>query len=90
MSSTASTRTPASSARLIEAWITGPSAMGSLKGIPISQTDAPAPWADSSSAAVVARSGSPAVRNGIRARPPLARRSLKRVSIRFSAMGRTV
>ena len=49
------------------AWITGPSAIGSENGIPISTRFAPAFSIAGSSAAVVARSGYPAGMNGISA-----------------------
>ena len=64
---------PLPSARVYEAWITGPSAIGSLYGTPSSQNDAPALAIASSTATVVAASGSPAVTKGARAFLPAAR-----------------
>ena len=61
------------SARVYEAWITGPSAIGSLYGTPSSQSDAPALAIASSTATVAATSGSPAVTKGARAFLPAAR-----------------
>src|SRR4051794_38737917 len=67
---------PLSRARVYDAWTTGPSAMGSLYGKPISIRLAPARTMARAQAAVVAVSGSPAVRNGMNAlRPSLRRRA---------------
>jgi hypothetical protein len=52
---------PAASARRPAAWIAGPSAMGSEKGMPSSMMSAPAAGNPARIRAVVAASGSPAI-----------------------------
>jgi hypothetical protein len=63
----ASTVRPRESARVYDAWMTLPSAMGSLYGKPTSMSDAPRLAHSCTSFAVVPRSGSPAVMNGMNA-----------------------
>ena len=70
MVNTCRTFTPAANARLPEAWTIGPSAIGSVKGMPISIRSAPAPGIPRSSAAEVAASGSQASTNGMKAPRP--------------------
>ena len=60
---------PASNALALAAWITGPSAVGSEKGIPSSIRSAPARTASFTIFAVVSRSGSPHVMRGMKAFP---------------------
>src|SRR5947207_698184 len=69
--------------------MTGPSAIGSEKGMPNSHMPIPAGSARSMASRispVLARSGSPAVMKGIRALPPCLRRPAKIASIRFMAL----
>src|SRR5262245_55161430 len=73
---------PALSARCDDAWIAGPSAIGSVNGMPSSITSAPAFGSALMSASEVSPSGSPAVRNVTSAARPCAFSSAKRVSIR--------
>ena len=61
--------TPPLSARSLAAWITGPSAVGSEKGMPSSIRSAPPFTAARTQAAVVARSGSPQVMKATNALP---------------------
>ena len=69
----------ACSARSLERWITGPSAIGSENGTPSSRMSAPASTSACISGTVSGGAGSPAVMNGIsalrRARGAAARRS---------------
>ena len=64
MSKILSVVVPAARARWSASWMTGPSAMGSLKGIPSSTNVAPASSMARISFFVVSRSGSPAVMKG--------------------------
>src|SRR5215831_3053049 len=73
---------PALSARCEDAWMAGPSAIGSVNGMPSSITSAPAFGSALMSASEVSPSGSPAVTNVTSAARPCAFRSAKRVSIR--------
>src|SRR5690349_22239366 len=75
---------PLWSARSEEAWIAGPSAMGSLKGIPSSIRSAPAAGSCLTIAAEVLRSGSPAVTKVTKAARPSRFSAAKRASMRFS------
>src|SRR5258707_2841409 len=77
---------PALSARWDDIWIAGPSAMGSVNGIPSSMTSAPAAGSARTRARDVSGSGSPAVRNVTSAARPAVFSSAKRRSIRV-AMG---
>src|SRR5262245_56514415 len=79
---------PALSARCDDAWIAGPSAIGSVNGMPSSITSAPAFGSALMSASEVSPSGSPAVRNVTSAARPCAFSSAKRVSIRVVMDGR--
>src|SRR5581483_6433648 len=63
--------------------MTGPSAIGSLNGKPISTRPAPACASAGTARSVAARSGSPAVTNGMKTLRPAARRVWNRVSIGF-------
>jgi len=75
-----------SSARVYDAWITGPSAIGSLYGMPSSHSGQPRPASWRNTSAVNAKSGSPAVTNGISALRPWERRSAnKRAEQAFDA-----
>jgi hypothetical protein len=67
-----------SSARSLDSWITGPSAIGSEKGTPSSIRSAPARTSACITGTVAATPGSPAVMNGISARRRAARSSEKR------------
>src|SRR6516164_7716803 len=80
---------PALSARCDDIWIAGPSAIGSVNGMPSSTTSAPAAGMARSSASEVSGSGSPAVRNVTSAARPCDLSSSKRRSIRV-VMGRTI
>src|SRR5215813_1115750 len=73
---------PALSARCDDAWIAGPSAIGSVNGMPSSITSAPAFGSALMSASDVSLSGSPAVRKVTSAARPCAFSSAKRLSIR--------
>src|SRR5690349_21362068 len=73
---------PAFSARCEEAWIAGPSAMGSEKGMPSSMMSAPAPGRPLSTAREVSWSGSPAVMNATRPARPSRFSSANFLSIR--------
>jgi hypothetical protein len=73
-----STFAPALSARSAAAWITGPSATGSLNGMPTSTMSAPASTNVSSSVALVSLSGSPSIRKAPNAPSP---RCLSRANI---------
>jgi len=64
---------PDSKARIEEAWMVGPSAMGSEKGTPSSMMSAPPAAMACMRSPVRRRSGSPAVKKGTKA----ARRSLR-------------
>src|SRR6476661_8986329 len=77
---------PALSARWDDICIAGPSAMGSVNGMPSSITSAPAAGSARTRAREVSGSGSPAVRNVTSAARPAAFRSAKRRSMRV-AMG---
>src|SRR6478735_4016293 len=77
---------PALSARWDDIWIAGPSAIGSVNGMPSSMTSAPAAGRARTRARDVAGSGSPAVRNVTSAARPAVFSSAKRRSIRV-AMG---
>src|SRR5262245_32908059 len=79
---------PALSARCDDAWIAGPSAIGSVNGMPSSITSAPAFGSALMSASDVSTSGSPAVMNVTNAARPCAFSSAKRVSIRVVMDGR--
>ena len=68
-SNTLSVVTPPESALILAACITGPSAVGSEKGIPSSMISAPATAIALTIASVVSRSGSPQVTKGIKALP---------------------
>src|SRR5262249_51237922 len=70
-----------------EAWIAGPSAIGSVNGIPSSITSAPAFGSALMSASEVSPSGSPAVRKVTSAARPCAFSSAKRISIRVVMIG---
>src|SRR5699024_10327068 len=61
--------TPPRRARRLASWITGPSAVGSEKGMPSSIRSAPLAAIARTVAAVVSRSGSPQVRKGMKAFP---------------------
>src|SRR6516225_1828319 len=78
---------PALSARCDEIWIAGPSAIGSVNGMPSSTTSAPAAGMARRSASEVSGSGSPAVRNVTSAARPCDLSSSKRRSMRV-VMGR--
>src|SRR5262245_37746347 len=80
---------PALSARCEEAWIAGPSAIGSLNGMPSSMTSAPACGSALRIASEVSASGSPAVRNVTSAARPCCFNSAKRASMRVVMTGRT-
>src|SRR5436190_1810412 len=84
---------PALSARCDDIWIAGPSAMGSVNGMPSSTTSAPAGGRARRMASEVSRSGSPAVKNVTSAARPCTLRSAKRRSMRVlmgarSSLGR--
>src|SRR5690606_1929929 len=74
-------RTFLSKARVYEAWITGPSAIGSLYGMPTSHRWQPRSENSRSRSAVNSTSGSPAVINGMNAFWPSARRRWNNWSI---------
>ena len=67
MSKILSVVTPPESARRLAPWMTGPSAVGSEKGIPSSIRSAPFAAMLFTISTVVARSGSPQVIKGIKA-----------------------
>ena len=69
VSSILSVVAPPRSARTFAAWMTGPSAVGSEKGMPSSMRSAPASAIAQASSSVTARLGSPQVMNGIKALP---------------------
>src|SRR5215467_8559833 len=73
---------PALSARCEDAWTAGPSAIGSVNGMPSSIRSAPAFGSALMSASDVSPSGSPAVTKVTSAARPCAFSSAKRVSIR--------
>ena len=73
---------PALSARSPAAWIAGPSAIGSVNGMPSSITSAPAFGSALRIASAVLASGSPAVRKVTSPARPSRLRSAKRVSMR--------
>src|SRR5262249_997218 len=73
---------PALSARRPAAWITVPSAIGSVNGIPSSITSAPALGSTLVSATDVSKSGSPAMVNVTSAARPSCLSAAKRVSMR--------
>src|SRR5262249_15636357 len=73
---------PALSARCEDIWIAGPSAIGSVNGMPSSITSAPAAGSARRIASEVSRSGSPAVRNVTSAARPSLPSSAKRRSMR--------
>ncbi len=77
---------PALSARRLDACTAGPSAMGSVNGMPSSITSAPAPGSSSRIAREVSRSGSPAVMKGTKAARPCAFSSAKRWAMRHHAL----
>src|ERR1051325_2635676 len=64
--------------------MTGPSAIGSLKGTPSSIRLAPLPANSKTNAAVSSRLGSPIVRKGIRPPRPVSRIRANVLSIRFT------
>src|SRR4051794_39560118 len=78
---------PALSARCDDAWIAGPSAIGSVNGMPSSIMSAPAFGSALIRASEVSPSGSPAVRKVTSAARPCAFSSAKRVSIRVVMIG---
>src|SRR5215472_13136835 len=78
---------PALSARCDDNWIAGPSAIGSVKGMPSSITSAPAAGSAHRIASEVAGSGSPAVRNVTSAARPAVFSSAKRWSMRVAMAG---
>ena len=73
---------PALSARRPAAWTAGPSAIGSVNGMPSSITSAPAAGSALTIASEVSASGSPAVTNVTSAARPSAFSAAKRLSIR--------
>src|SRR5438876_6660063 len=73
---------PALSARSEEAWMAGPSAIGSVNGMPSSITSAPAAGSALRIASEVSGSGSPAVRKVTSAARPCAWSDAKRRSMR--------
>src|SRR5689334_4726458 len=77
---------PALSARRPAAWIAGPSAIGSVKGIPISMMSAPAFGNALMISSEVEGSGSPAIRKVIKAERPCFFNSAKRASMRVVMM----
>ena len=81
ISSTWSKRVPCSSAICELAWMTVPSASGSLNGTPTSMMSAPAASSPCSSATLRARSGCPAVTYGTNARRPLTRSAANRFAM---------
>src|ERR1700733_6082105 len=83
MASTRATLTPAFRPRLPAAWMIGPSAIGSVKGIPISIRSAPAPGIPRRISIEVAWSGSHASRYGISAPRPACFSSAKRAAMRL-------
>src|ERR1051326_207974 len=78
---------PAASARSEERGRTGPSAIGSLKGMPSSIMSAPARSRASSSGTVSAGSGSPNVRNGTNPASPRSRKGDKHPASRRPPQG---
>src|SRR5262245_40813225 len=81
---------PALSARCDEAWIAGPSAIGSVNGMPSSITSAPAAGSALRIASDVSASGSPAVRNVTNAARPSRFKSPNRLSIRVEDISWTL
>ena len=79
---------PALRARCEDAWIAGPSAIGSENGMPSSITSAPAGGSALRIASEVSLSGSPAVRNVTSAARPCPFNVAKRVSMRVVMNGR--
>jgi len=73
---------PALSARSEEAWMAGPSAIGSVNGMPSSMMSAPAGGSARSISSEVARSGSPAVTKVTSAARPSRLSAAQRCSIR--------
>ena len=59
--------TPPASARMLASWITGPSAVGSEKGMPSSIRSAPASTMATTASSVTSSVGSPQVMNGMKA-----------------------
>src|ERR1700722_3378827 len=84
MSSTRASVMPEASALWEEAWIAGPSAIGSENGMPSSIRSAPALGSCSRMAKLVSASGSPAVMNGTNAARPARVSSAKRPAIRLT------
>ncbi len=83
MSSTRATFTPACRPRLAAAWMIGPSAIGSVKGMPISIRSAPAAGMPRNNAIDEASSGSQASRNGINAPRPSRFSAANRLAMRL-------
>src|SRR5262245_61334256 len=75
---------PALSARCDDIWIAGPSAIGSVNGMPSSTTSAPAAGSALRMASEVSGSGSPAVTNVTSAARPSVLSSAKRRSMRVA------
>ena len=78
---------PAASARTPAAWIAGPSAIGSVNGMPSSITSAPAAGSALTIAGALAASGSPAIRKVTSAARPSALSAAKRLSMRVVMRG---
>ncbi len=76
---------PAFRPRSPAAWMVGPSAIGSVNGMPISIRSAPAPGMPCRMAVLVASSGSYASRNGISAPRPSALSAANRAAMRLTA-----
>src|ERR1700758_5060269 len=83
MASTRASFTPAFRARLPAAWMIGPSAIGSVNGMPISIRSAPAAGMPRNNAIEVAPSGSHASRNGINAPRPSLFSAANRLAMRL-------
>ena len=81
---------PFASARSLERWITGPSAIGSENGTPSSRRSAPASTKRCMSGTVQPGSGSPAVMKGTSALRPAARNPAKRSSMRLAPVSGTM
>ncbi len=79
---------PALSARNPDAWIAGPSAIGSVKGMPISMMSAPAFGSAFIISSEVAGSGSPAIKKVMKAERPSLFSSAKRAAMRVVMMRR--
>ena len=82
-SKTPSGVTPASSARCMASAMTGPSAIGSLNGMPISMIDAPERSSAGRVSRMSSRVGEPPHTNGMSALRPASRLVLKMFSMRF-------